>query len=96
MVYAYSLATFLLYDAGPFIVTLYLSVHEVSIPACTQYTTCGLTRDMYITAELFVWSHYIVIILKILYAVITTLMHCFDTFKSSEAHGWVPLGGGLK
>ena len=42
------------------------------------------------------YTKYLLIILKILYAVITTLMHCFDTFKSSEAHGWVPLGGGLK
>jgi len=40
VVYSYNLATFLPYNAGPFIVTLYLSVNDFSIPVPS---TLGVT-----------------------------------------------------
>ena len=78
VVCARNLVAFWLYNAGPFLITLYLSVNEVSIPVLS--TLLVIRLGTCITARLFVDSCTKDLIPKILLAVFVTLMHCFNTF----------------
>jgi len=78
---ACDLVSFSSYDAQLFLMTL--SFCKWGLRTCTQYSRCGRTRDLYnckITCGLLYTKD--LIIPKILFAVFTTLIHCFDAFQS--------------